>query len=103
MVHNLESYVYSLLDGILAQTETLAFGTVFFFLYLVLLLFVPVHINSHRGMAKTFTMLPWNPANSKNHHDEEDHHDLTEFQDLLYNVIWNYCLTVVVINAIYFG
>eukprot|EP00415_Alexandrium_ostenfeldii_P000327 UN0327 len=115
MVHEAESYISTSLTGFISQTESLAFGMVFFILYTFLWLFVPMHLNSHLEKANTFTVVPWRTStrgslvesrarlNRTNSYIDGQEEVLTEVQDHMHKVIWQYFLAMVIINAVYAG
>jgi len=100
MVHKFEEYVSALLQDVLAQTESIAMGTMFFLLYTFLWLFVPMHVNSHEVKAKTFRLAYFqNPTVS--HVVEGEDEPLSEVQERIYKVVWQYFFSMILINATY--
>jgi predicted PurR-regulated permease PerM len=99
-LNRIGSYANSFLEGFISQTESLAMGLCFFFLYTFLWLFVPMHLNSHAEKANTFKVVHFRPKRSVSFVEGEDT-PYAEVQEQLYRVVWQYFLSMCVINGVF--
>jgi len=100
LINRIGSYANGFLEGVISQTESIAMGLCFFFLYTFLWLFVPMHVNSHAEKAKTFKVAHFRPKRSVSFVEGEDT-PYAEVQEQLYRVVWQYFLSMCVINAVF--
>jgi len=100
-VNNIFAYANTFLQDVIAQTESLAMGLCFFFLYTFLWLFVPMHVNSHSEKAKQFKTLHLRQyPRTLSYVEGEDHHQ-HELQEQLYKVVWEYIKSMSLINGVF--
>jgi len=100
-VNNIFAYANTFLQDVIAQTESLAMGLCFFFLYTFLWLFVPMHVNSHSEKAKQFKTLHLRQyPRTLSYVEGEDHHQ-HELQEQLYKVVWEYFKSMSLINGVF--
>jgi len=99
-ISRIGTYANDFLQPFLSQTESLAMGLCFFFLYTFLWLFVPMHVCGHSEKAKTFTVVHFKARRSVSFVEGEDA-PYAEVQEQLYRVVWNYFLSMALINAVF--